>query len=90
MAEARLVEAGKESDYAPKLRTNGTGLPGFACGWFKLANGSKALAFLTQPDQVVYLPLLDGDFVIMLSAEDGAGLLEELKNYHRKNLKFRG
>ena len=59
---------GKAKEYAPTRRTLGTGLPGYASGWFRLHNGEKALVYLSRRDQVVYVPTSEG-YSLLLSVE---------------------
>src|SRR5262245_46427654 len=40
---ARRVDLNVETNLEPVRRTLGTGLPGYRAGWFRLANGEKAL-----------------------------------------------
>ena len=40
--EARIVDLERERGLLPRLRTLGTALPGYAGGWFRLADGQKA------------------------------------------------
>jgi len=78
----RLVEGGRvdlkrSPEYAPKWRTNGVGLPGYQAGWFRLANGEKALLFVTDWRTVVRLPTTEG-FTVLLSVADPDGFLASL------------
>lgn len=78
-AGVRVMNLNIETEYQPKWRTNGAGLPGFASGWFKLANKEKALVFLTDRNRVVYIPT-NKDYSVLLSvreAEEFAGVLQE-------------
>ena len=78
-AGVRVVNLNVETEYQPKWRTNGAGLPGFASGWFKLANKEKALVFLTDRNRVVYIPT-NKDYSVLLSvreAEELTGVLQE-------------
>ena len=54
--QARIVHLGEDREYSLRLRTNGIGLPGYPSGWFKMRNGEKALAFVTQKRSVVRIP----------------------------------
>lgn len=76
--EARIVDLRAEPDLVPRRRTMGTGLPGFAAGWFRLRNSEKALIYLTDRTRVVYLPT-DEDYSVMLSSEEPERLLDALK-----------
>jgi hypothetical protein len=74
----RVMNLNVDTEYQPKWRTNGAGLPGFASGWFKLANKEKALVFLTDRNRVVYIPT-KRDYSVLLSvreAEEFAGILQ--------------
>ncbi|MFC1932026.1 PH domain-containing protein [Chloroflexota bacterium] len=55
--------------YQPRIRTNGVGLPGYAEGWFKLKNNEKALLFVTDRSNVVYIPTRQ-DYSVMLSVSN--------------------
>ena len=68
LERARVIDLGAEPGLAPRARTMGTGLPGYAAGWFGLANGEKALVYLTAHDRVVYVPTRDG-YSLLLSVE---------------------
>jgi hypothetical protein len=78
VADARVIDLNRDSDFAPRVRTNGTGLPGYSSGWFRLKNGMKALAFITDRSHVVYLPTNRG-YAVMLSAEQPEELIRALK-----------
>ena len=66
--EARVVNLDTGSDVRPTMRTNGIGLPGLGVGWFKLANGDRALAAISSRDRVVYLPTDEG-YSLLFSLE---------------------
>ena len=75
----KVIDLNVESGYRPKSRTNGIGLPGYAEGWFKLADKEKALLFVTDRSRVVYIPTTD-NYSVLLSvreAEEFAGLLRQ-------------
>lgn len=74
---AEIVDVGGASPLRPRRRTLGTGMPGYASGWFRLANGEKALVYLTRRDAVVYLPT-SLDFSLLLSVERPRELLAAL------------
>jgi hypothetical protein len=71
---ARLVDLRTNRQLAPRLRTNGIGLPGYRAGWFRLGNGEKALVFVTDPRRVVYVPTREG-YALLLSPEQPERLL---------------
>ena len=75
---AGSVDLQRSSEYVPRWRTNGTGLPGYQAGWFKLANGEKALVFVTDPRRVVRVPTTEG-FTVLLSVENPEDFLASLR-----------
>ena len=76
-ANARVIDLNEEPAYAPKRRTLGTGLPGYASGWFRLYNGEKALIYISRRDRVVYVPTSDG-YALLLSLAEPEKFLEAL------------
>ncbi|WP_418357932.1 MULTISPECIES: PH domain-containing protein [Shewanella] len=76
-AQARVVNLLKEPEYAAKWRTNGLGIPGYSLGWFSLNNGDKALLSVTDPTQVIMLPISQ-DKMIMVSVIDADKALAQL------------
>ena len=78
LAEAGSVDLRRSSEYVPRWRTNGTGLPGYQAGWFSLANGEKALVFVTDPRRVVRVPTTEG-FTVLLSVENPEDFLASLR-----------
>ncbi|AFY79175.1 hypothetical protein Ple7327_4033 [Pleurocapsa sp. PCC 7327] len=64
--EARKIDLNNLPQYQPKWRTNGTAVPGYRAGWFKLRNGEKAFMFVTETTDVVYLPTREGYSVLDL------------------------
>jgi hypothetical protein len=76
--DARMVNLNTEADLMPVSRRMGTGLPGYASGWFRLRNGEKALIYLTDRRRVVYIPT-DLGYSLMISAADPERLLSELR-----------
>ncbi len=75
--EAVVTNLNADRDHQPKWRTMGTGLPGYAAGWFKLRNGTKALLYVTDRTHVARIPTTEG-YTVMLSVADPAALIEEL------------
>lgn len=78
LAEAGPVDLRRSSEYAPRWRTNGTGLPGYQAGWFQLSNGQRALVFVTDPRRVVRVPTTEG-FTVLLSVENPEDFLASLR-----------
>ncbi|HEY6074400.1 MAG TPA: PH domain-containing protein [Anaerolineales bacterium] len=77
-SEARLVDLSQESGLRPRSRRLGTGLPGYAAGWFRLNNGERALVYLTRFNPVVYVPTTLG-YSLLLSPQDPDSLLAALR-----------
>lgn len=75
---ARILDLTKGSKYALKRRTFGTGLPGYASGWFRLRGGEKALVYLTRRSQVVYVPTTNG-YSLLLSIDKPERFIEFLQ-----------
>lgn len=55
--------------YRPTMRVGGTAIPGYRSGWFRLANGNKALLYVTDPSKVVHVPTTAGYSVLLSVAE---------------------
>ena len=82
LEEARVLNVDSSSDVRPTRRTNGLGLPGLGVGWFKLANGEKALVALSSRDRVVYVPTDEG-YSLLLSIERPEAFLEHAARMKR-------
>jgi hypothetical protein len=65
---ARLVDLDLERSLRPRSKTIGTAMPGYRSGWFKLANGEKALLYLTDMRSAVYVPTTAG-YSLLLSVD---------------------
>ncbi len=61
----KIVNLNAYPEYRPRIRTIGTGLPGYSEGWFKLKNKEKALLFVTDRSNVVYIPTKQGYSVLL-------------------------
>jgi hypothetical protein len=68
-AQARVVDLTVDQDCRLVVRTNGAGFPGYGSGWFRLANGEKALIFVTDKRRMVYLPTREGYALLLSMAE---------------------
>ena len=76
--DARRVDFATDPALAPKLRTMGTGLPGYQAGWFRLRNGEKALLYLTDRSRAVYVPTTAG-YSLLLSPADPDAFLSAVR-----------
>ena len=75
--DSRILNLNVERELKPIMRTNGIGLPGYSEGWFKLANGERALLFVTDRFNVVYVPTTEG-YSVLLSTVYPEEFLESL------------
>jgi len=79
---AQVLDLGRDRQYRPKWKTNGSGLPGYQAGWFKLHNGEKSLLFVTDRKRVVYVPTNDG-YSVLISVKQTEQFIAALRNLHR-------
>jgi len=75
---ARRVDLNTETNLEPVRKTMGTGLPGYRAGWFRLANGEKALLYLTDRTKAVYVPTRL-DYAVLVSPNDPDGFLQAVR-----------
>jgi hypothetical protein len=76
--DARSLDLTVDCPYRLRMRTNGVALPGYGSGWFRMNNGGKALAFLTDRTHVVYIPTRQ-NYSVLLSVADPAEFIRALK-----------
>jgi hypothetical protein len=76
--QARRIDARTSAELRPTRRTLGTGMPGYQSGWFRLANGERALLYLTDATKAVYVPTTAG-YSVLLSPADPDGFLAALQ-----------
>lgn len=77
-AAARVIDLRAEPGLVPARRTMGTAVPGYRSGWFRLANGEKALLYLTAQEKVVHVPTTQG-FCLLLSVSEPERFVEQMK-----------
>ena len=75
---AKVINLQADGALRPVRRTMGTALPGYRAGWFRLADGEKALLYVTDPRQVVYVPTRAG-YALLLSVDRPAEFVERLQ-----------
>lgn len=75
--QAAVINLGEQREYAPVSRRNGIGLPGLQAGWFRLRNKEKALIFVTDPSQVVYVPTRKG-YSLLFSLQHPHAFIDKL------------
>jgi hypothetical protein len=76
--DIRVVNLKTQTDLQPQWRTNGVGLPGYNAGWFNLKDKERALLFVTDRENVVYIPTNLG-YSILLSTKEPDKMLNSLK-----------
>jgi len=75
-AEAARVDISR-GPFRLTVRTIGTAMPGYRSGWFRLANGEKALVYVTDTRRVVHVPTTAG-YSLLLSVSDADECVERL------------
>jgi hypothetical protein len=78
IAQAKPVDLTRDSEYQFIARTNGAGLPGYRAGWFRMRNGEKCLAFVTDLRHVLYVPTRVG-YSVAMSVSEPEDLLDKLR-----------
>lgn len=63
----RIVNFSEHPELRPIIKLWGTGLPGFAGGWFKLRNGDKAVCLLLDRHSIAYLRSDADQLTLLLS-----------------------
>jgi hypothetical protein len=78
--EAKILDLNAIEEFQTARRINGTSLPGYNEGWFKLKNGEKALLFVTDRSGVVYIPTKENYSVLLSTSrpEEFLTLMKEL------------
>ena len=62
-----IVNFSEHPELCPIIKLWGTGLPGFAGGWFKLRNGDKAVCVLLDRSQISWLHSNEDKLTLLLS-----------------------
>ena len=55
----------------------GTAIGGYSSGWFRLRDGERALLYVTERSQVIYIPMTDG-YILLLTPQAPAAFLKSL------------
>jgi hypothetical protein len=79
VARAQAMDLNVSPDYRLARKTNGRGLPGYQAGWFRTANGEKALVFVTDQQHVVCIPTRQ-DYTVLLSVNNPEEFLQALRS----------
>jgi len=75
--EIKTVNLSENQEYNVSYRTNGFRLPNISLGWMKLKNGQKALAFVTDKNNVVLIPTKE--FVVLFSMTNADEFINKVK-----------
>jgi hypothetical protein len=75
---ARVVDLDQERALRPTMRTIGTAVPGYRAGWFRLADRTKALLYVTDSRRVVYVPTRAG-YSVLLSVDRPTEFVRRVK-----------
>lgn len=74
----RVVDLTAVPELRPQVRTFGTSLGGYQAGWFRLRNREKALLYLTDRRNAVYVPTTKG-YSLLLSPREPQRFVERVK-----------
>lgn len=77
-ARAKVIRFDTSPELAPRGRSNGIGIPGYVSGWFKLANGEKALLFMTRRTSLVHVPTNQG-YSVIVSVDSAETFIDALR-----------
>lgn len=75
---AEVVDLKRDRRYALGVKTNGYSMPGFHSGHYRLREGGKAFALVTDVHQVLAIPVT-GQATLLLSVAAPQQLLEALR-----------
>lgn len=81
--EARRVSFVSDPELKPGWRHAGNSWPGYQTGWFRLRNGERALLYVTDRSNLVYLPTSAG-FSVLLSPADPDLFLATLRTHRAR------
>ena len=76
--EVKPINLNVDKEFNVSIRTNGIGMSNFLSGWAQLNNGSKALVFLTDRDNVLFVPTKD--FILLFSMVNHNEFIQQIKN----------
>lgn len=76
--QGRVVNLDEHVDLKPRWKTNGTEIPGFKSGWFRLRNRKKALVAMTRGPRMVWIPTTN-DYGLLLQPRQPQALLDHLR-----------
>jgi hypothetical protein len=77
----KAISLDEDTDYDLAMRTNGTALPQFKSGWFRLKDREKALVFITDKNSVVLIPTKD--YLLLFSMDNIDEFINKIKALKR-------
>jgi hypothetical protein len=77
----KRISLDENTDYNMAIRTNGTALPQFKSGWFRLKNREKALVFVTDKNNVALIPTKD--YLLLFSMDNIDEFINKIKALKR-------
>ena len=84
VTEARRLNWASDSTLRPVRRTGGISMPGYMGGWWRLANGSRGLLFVTDRSRAVLIPAIDGSN-LLVTPDDPDQFLDALLRTPARN-----
>lgn len=78
LEHARVLDLGERPEFRPMLKTNGTSLPGFQSGWFRLRDRRRALVARAGGNRVLWIPTTRG-FGLLLQPKQPRVVLDRLR-----------
>lgn len=76
--EARVASLDEHTQLKPLMKSNGTELPGFRSGWFRLRNREKALVAMLRGPRITWVPTTQG-YGLLLQPRNPQALLDHLR-----------
>ena len=77
----KAISLDEDTEYNLSFRTNGTALPQFKSGWFRLKDREKALVFITDKNSVVLIPTKD--YLLLFSMDNIDEFIDRIKALRR-------
>jgi len=77
----KAISLDEDTEYNLSFRTNGTALPQFKSGWFRLKDREKALVFITDKNSVVLIPTKD--YLLLFSMDNIDEFINKIKTVKR-------
>jgi hypothetical protein len=76
------ISLDEDTEYNLSFRTNGTALPQFKSGWFRLKDREKALVFITDKNSVVLIPTKD--YLLLFSMDNIDEFINKIKQIAKR------